>query len=94
MKAENQANEEMKAIEQIKAWITPGLLAIIWAYLWDMQQDVKKLLERTARLEVQMQYESKISPKQAHKAVNFKGMGLIFDRSKKLILTTKGYIYA
>jgi hypothetical protein len=71
-------------IEQVKAWMTPALLTIIGGVMMDMKNDVKILLDRTARLEVQVQYEKEFRKQSTAKMVKFHGMGLIFDRNKKL----------
>jgi hypothetical protein len=71
-------------IEQVKAWMTPALLTIIGGVMMDMKNDVKILLDRTARLEVQVQYEKEYRKQSTAKLVKFKGMELVFDRNKKL----------
>ena len=38
-------------IDQVKAWLTPGLLTILSWFVIDLKNDVKVLLDRTARLE-------------------------------------------
>jgi hypothetical protein len=84
----------MKTIEQVKAWMTQGLLIILGWYMVDMKNDVKTLLDRTARLEVKAEYEHTLRNEQTADLIEFKGMELIFDRNKKLLLTEKGYQYA
>ena len=84
----------MKTIEQVKAWMTQGLLIILGWFVVDMKNDVKTLLDRTARLEVKAEYEHKLRNEQTADLIEFKGMELIFDRNKKLLLTDKGYQYA
>lgn len=84
----------MKTIEQVKAWMTQGLLIILGWFVVDMKNDVKTLLDRTARLEVKAEYEHKLRNEQTADLIEFKGMELIFDRNKKLLLTEKGYQYA
>ena len=84
----------MKTIEQVKAWMTQGLLIILGWFVVDMKNDVKTLLDRTARLEVKAEYEHKLRNERTADLIEFKGMELIFDRNKKLLLTDKGYQYA
>lgn len=84
----------MKTIEQVKAWMTQGLLIILGWFVVDMKNDVKTLLDRTARLEVKAEYEHKLRNEQTADLIELKGMELIFDRNKKLLLTEKGYQYA
>ncbi len=84
----------MKTIEQVKAWMTQGLLIILGWFVVDMKNDVKTLLDRTARLEVKAEYEHKLRNEKTADLIEFKGMELIFDRNKKLLLTEKGYQYA
>ena len=84
----------MKTIEQVKAWMTQGLLIILGWFVVDMKNDVKTLLDRTARLEVKAEYEHKLRNERTADLIEFKGMELIFDRNKKLLLTEKGYQYA
>lgn len=71
-------------IEQIKAWITPALLTILGGFIIDLKNDVKVLLDRTARLEVRVEYEKELRQQHTTKLVKFKGMELVFDRNKKL----------
>jgi hypothetical protein len=84
----------MKTIEQVKAWMTQGLLIILGWFVVDMKNDVKTLLDRTARLEVKAEYEHTLRNEKTADLIEFKGMELIFDRNKKLLLTDKGYQYA
>jgi hypothetical protein len=84
----------MKTIEQVKAWMTQGLLIILGWFMVDMKNDVKTLLDRTARLEVKAEYEHKLRNERTADLIEFKGMEFIFDRNKKLLLTEKGYQYA
>ena len=41
---------------EIKAWITPGLITVFWVVSWasvtEIKQDIKKLLESKAQLDV------------------------------------------
>ena len=84
----------MKTIEQVKAWMTQGLLIILGWFVVDMKNDVKTLLDRTARLEVKAEYEHTLRNEKTANLIEFKGMEFIFDRNKKLLLTEKGYQYA
>ena len=84
----------MKTIEQVKAWMTQGLLIILGWFVVDMKNDVKTLLDRTARLEVKAEYEHTLRNERTADLIEFKGMEFIFDRNKKLLLTEKGYQYA
>jgi len=80
-----------KTIEDVKAWMTNGLLAILGWFVVDLKNDVKILLDRTARLEVKAEYQE--TERQTADLIHFKGMELIFDRNKKLTKTFKGYEY-
>lgn len=80
-------------IDQVKAWLTPGLLTVIGGVLMDMKSDVKTLLDRTARLEVRVEYEEKLRNEQTAHLVKFKGMDFVFDRNKTLTKTPHGYEY-
>jgi len=80
-----------KTIEEVKAWMTNGLLAILGWFVVDLKNDVKILLDRTARLEVKAEYQE--TERQTADLIHFKGMELIFDRNKKLTKTFKGYEY-
>lgn len=80
-----------KTIEDVKAWMTNGLLAILGWFVVDLKNDVKILLDRTARLEVKAEYQE--SERQTADLIHFKGMDFIFDRNKKLTKTYKGYEY-
>jgi len=64
--------------------MTPALLTILGGVMLDVKNDVKTLLDRTARLEVQVQYEKEYRKERTAQAVNFKGMELVYDRNKKL----------
>lgn len=81
-------------IEQVKAWMTQGLLVIVGWFVVDMKNDVKVLLDRTARLEVKAEYEHRLTNEKTAELINYKGMELIFDRNKQLFKTNKGYQYA
>ena len=80
-----------KTIDEVKAWMTNGLLAILGWFVVDLKNDVKILLDRTARLEVKAEYQE--TERQTADLIHFKGMELIFDRNKKLTKTFKGYEY-
>ena len=80
-----------KTIEDVKAWMTNGLLVILGWFVVDLKNDVKILLDRTARLEVKAEYQE--TERQTADLIHFKGMELIFDRNKKLTKTFKGYEY-
>ena len=71
-------------IEQVKAWLTPALLTILGGFIIDLKNDVKVLLDRTARLEVRVEYEKELREQRTTKLVNFNGMELVFDRNKTL----------
>ena len=75
--------------------MTPALLTIIGGVMMDMKNDVKILLDRTARLEVQVQYEKEYRKQATAKMVKFKGMELVFDRNKKLFYNplNKSFFY-
>ena len=80
-----------KTIEEVKAWMTNGLLVVLGWFVVDLKNDVKILLDRTARLEVKAEYQE--TERQTADLIHFKGMELIFDRNKKLTKTFKGYEY-
>ena len=80
-----------KTIEDVKAWMTNGLLVVLGWFVVDLKNDVKILLDRTARLEVKAEYQE--TERQTADLIHFKGMDLIFDRNKKLTKTFKGYEY-
>ena len=80
-----------KPIEEVKAWMTNGLLVVLGWFVVDLKNDVKILLDRTARLEVKAEYQE--TERQTADLIHFKGMELIFDRNKKLTKTFKGYEY-
>ena len=81
----------MKTIEDVKAWMTNGLLVVLGWFVVDLKNDVKILLDRTARLEVKAEYQE--TERQTANLIHFHGMDLIFDRNKKLTKTFKGYEY-
>lgn len=80
-------------LEQVKAWMTQGLLVVVGWFVVDLKNDVKILLDRTARLEVKAEYEEKLRGEQTAHLVKFKGMDFVFDRNKTLTKTPKGYDY-
>lgn len=80
-----------KTIDEVKAWMTQGLLVVLGWFVVDMKNDVKILLDRTARLEVKAEYQE--SKRQTADLIHFKGMDFIFDRHKKLIKKKFGYEY-
>ena len=80
-----------KTIDEVKAWMTNGLLVVLGWFVVDLKNDVKILLDRTARLEVKAEYQE--SERQTADLIHFKGMDLIFDRNKKLTKTHNGYEY-
>jgi D-Tyr-tRNAtyr deacylase len=84
----------MKTIDEIKAWMTQGLLVVVGWFVVDMKNDVKTLLDRTARLEVKAEYEHRLRNEKTADLVNYKGLELVFDRNKQLFRTEKGYTYA
>lgn len=80
-------------IDQIKAWLTPGLLTILSWFVIDLKNDVKVLLDRTARLEERVQVIREAKRLPIANLIHFKGMDLIFDRNKTLTKTNTGYEY-
>ena len=84
----------MKTIDQVKAWMTQGLLVVVGWFIVDLKNDVKVLLDRTARLEVKAEYEHTLRNEKTANLVNYKGLELVFDRNKQLFRTEKGYKYA
>jgi hypothetical protein len=82
-----------KTIDEVKAWLTNGLLVILGWFVVDMKNDVKVLLDRTARLETKAEFQTKLKGEKTSLLVEFKGMDFIFDRHKKLIKTNFGYEY-
>lgn len=80
-----------KTIDEVKAWLTNGLLVILGWFVVDLKNDVKILLDRTARLEVKAEYQE--TKRQTADLIHFKGMELVFDRNKKLTKTHNGYEY-
>lgn len=80
-----------KTIEEVKAWMTNGLLVVLGWFVVDLKNDVKILLDRTARLEVKAEYQE--SERQTADLIHFKGMDFIFDRQKIFTKTHKGYEY-
>ena len=81
----------MKTINEVKAWMTNGLLVVLGWFVVDLKNDVKILLDRTARLEVKAEYQE--SERQTADLIHFKGMDFIFDRQKIFTKTHKGYEY-
>lgn len=81
----------MKTIDDVKAWMTNGLLVVLGWFVVDLKNDVKILLDRTARLEVKAEYQE--SERQTADLIHFKGMEFIFDRQKIFTKTHKGYEY-
>jgi hypothetical protein len=84
---------QSNTIDQVKAWLTPGLLTILSWFVIDLKNDVKVLLDRTARLEerVQVIKEAKRTP--MANLVYFKGMDFVFDRNKIFTKLPNGYDY-
>lgn len=80
-----------KTIDEVKAWMTQGLLVVLGWFVVDMKNDVKILLDRTARLEVRAEFQAKKSA--SADLIKFKGMDLIFDRNKIFTKLPKGYDY-
>lgn len=80
-----------KTIDEVKAWMTNGLLVVLGWFVVDMKNDVKVLLDRTARLEVKAEFQAKKSA--SADLIKFKGMDLIFDRNKIFTKLPKGYDY-
>ena len=80
-----------KTIDEVKAWMTQGLLVVLGWFVVDMKNDVKILLDRTARLEVKAEFQAKKSA--SADLIKFKGMDLIFDRNKIFTKLPKGYDY-
>ena len=80
-----------KTIEEVKAWMTNGLLVVLGWFVVDLKNDVKILLDRTARLEVKAEYQE--SERQTADLIHFKGMDFVFDRQKIFTKTHKGYEY-
>ena len=80
-----------KTIDEVKAWMTQGLLVVLGWFVVDMKNDVKILLDRTARLEVRAEFQAKKSA--SADLIRFKGMDLIFDRNKIFTKLPKGYDY-
>lgn len=83
----------MKTIDEVKAWLTNGLLVVLGWFVVDMKNDVKVLLDRTARLETKAEFQTKLKGEKTSLLVEFKGMELIFDRHKTLTKTHNGYEY-
>lgn len=82
-----------KTIDDVKAWMTQGLLIVVGWFVVDLKNDVKILLDRTARLEVKAEFEEKLRTEKTASFINFKGMDFIFDRHKTLTKTAHGYEY-
>lgn len=80
-----------KTIDEVKAWMTNGLLVILGWFVVDLKNDVKILLDRTARLEVKAEYQE--TERQTADLIHFKGLDFIFDRHKIFTKTQKGYEY-
>lgn len=80
-------------LDQIKAWLTPGLLTILSWFVIDLKNDVKVLLDRTARLEERVEVIKETRPIPTANLIHFHGMELVFDRNKKLTKTLNGYEY-
>ena len=80
-------------IDEVKAWMTQGLLVVLGWFVVDMKNDIKVLLDRTARLETKAEFQDKIRNERTAHMVRFKGMDLIFDRHKTLTKTLHGYEY-
>ena len=80
-----------KTIDEVKAWLTNGLLVILGWFVVDLKNDVKILLDRTARLEVKAEYQE--TERQTADLIHFKGLDFIFDRHKIFTKTQKGYEY-
>ena len=84
---------QTNTIDQVKAWLTPGLLTILSWFVIDLKNDVKVLLDRTARLEERVQVIRETKRPPTATLIHIKGMELIFDRNKKLTKTLHGYEY-
>lgn len=82
-----------KTIDDVKAWLTPGLLTILSWFVIDLKNDVKILLDRTARLEERVQVIKEAKRLPMANLIHFQGMELIFDRHKQLTKTPVGYEY-
>lgn len=80
-------------LDQIKAWLTPGLLTILSWFVIDLKNDVKVLLDRTARLEERVEVIKETRPIPTADLIHFHGMELVFDKNKKLTKTLNGYEY-
>ena len=80
-------------IDQIKAWLTPGLLTILSWFVIDLKNDVKVLLDRTARLEERVDVIKENKRTASDDLIHFYGMELVFDRNKQLTKTLNGYEY-
>lgn len=84
---------QLNTIDQIKAWLTPGLLTILSWFVIDLKNDVKVLLDRTARLEERVDVIKETKRTTSADLIHFHGMELIFDRNKQLTKTLNGYEY-
>lgn len=84
---------QLNTIDQIKAWLTPGLLTILSWFVIDLKNDVKVLLDRTARLEERVDVIKETKRKASADLIHFHGMELVFDRNKQLTKTLNGYEY-
>jgi hypothetical protein len=80
-------------IDQVKAWLTPGLLSILSWFVIDLKNDVKVLLDRTARLEERVQVIKETKRVPMANLIHFKGMDFIFDRNKIFTKLPQGYDY-
>lgn len=83
----------MKTIDEVKAWMTNGLLVVLGWFVVDLKNDVKILLDRTARLETKAEFQEELRNEKTAHLVKFKGMEFIFDRQKIFTKTHKGYEY-
>ena len=84
---------QLNTIDQIKAWLTPGLLTILSWFVIDLKNDVKVLLDRTARLEERVDVIKENKRTASADLIHFYGMELVFDRNKQLTKTINGYEY-
>ena len=86
-------SNQLNTIDQIKAWLTPGLLTILSWFVIDLKNDVKILLDRTARLEERVDVIKENKRTASADLIHFHGMELVFDRNKRLTKTQYGYEY-
>lgn len=82
-----------KTIDEVKAWITQGLLIVVGWFVVDLKNDVKILLDRTARLEERVQVIKETEHMPTANLIRYKGMDFVFDRNKTLTKTIQGYEY-